>query len=111
MKIYYLLAIFTFFIGCSQKFYKNNVEITKNEYLFYKNRCEKNYQEYSEQYNQGGIYAIGQKRHHDEYMRECMEIINKISLKKRKSYKETKSDKIIEINLLKMNNSLLNISK
>jgi len=111
MKIHFLLITSIIFMGCSQKYYKNNIKITQNEYLFYKNRCEKNYQEYSKQYNQGGIYAIGQKRHHDEYMRECMEIINKVSLKKHKSYNEIKSDKIIEVNLLKMNNSLLNISK
>jgi len=41
-------------------------------------------------------------------MRECMEIINKISLKKKEPYIKNKT---IEINLLKMDNSLLKISK
>jgi hypothetical protein len=111
MKTSFLIILLIFLTGCSQKYFKDNIEIKKDEYLFYKNRCERNYQKYSNQYGSGGLYAIGQKRYHDEYMRECMEIINKISLKKKEPYIKTRTNKTIEINLLKMDNSLLKISK
>ena len=109
---YTILTIVTFMlIGCSQKYYKDNNEISGNEYLYYKDRCEQKYQEYSDRYDSGGVYASGQKRHHDEYMRECMEVINQISLEKKHNNYQLKTKESNEINIIKMENNLLKISK
>lgn len=111
MKISFLILILLLFTGCIQKYYKNNVEIKKEEYTFYKNRCNKDYQEYSNRYDSGGIYAMGYKRHHDEFMRECMEVINHVSLEKKHNNYEFKKKESSEINIFKMENNLLKISK
>jgi len=110
MKNNFLILLLIFLNGCSQKYFKNNIEITKDEYLFYKNRCERKYQEYLNMYENGGIY-IGQKRHHDEYMRECMEVINGVTLNKKQSSYSINKKEASEINLFKIENNMLKISK
>jgi len=111
MKYTILIIISIILLGCSQKYYKNNIEISKNEYSFYKNRCDKNFQEYSYKYDSEALYSIGQKRYYDEYIRECIEVINRISLEKKDNNYQFNKKKSSEINIFKLENNLLKISK
>ncbi len=110
MKISFFILIFFIFTGCSQKYYQNNNEISKEEYISYKNNCNKKYQEYLNQYNRGGIYAMSQKRHPNEFHRNCMRGIYQITLKKeaKSSFERKKSS---EINLFKIEHNIIKISK
>ncbi len=78
----FLVIIGLFLISCSQKsYFKNNTKISQQEYKYYENICNKNYQEYNERYQKGGVYSMFNKRYKAEFIRDCLQNTYKLTIK------------------------------